>query len=257
MERRTKQWTLKEEDRFGAHGMVQVYKVDPQTVVKLVEPPRLTEAETLRFVRANTSLPVPEVYDAYIDDELERGVIVMQYIDADALQDIWENMDVAEQDAIIAQLRGYMDELRAIRGAFVGPIDRSACEDPLFTVELGSFGPYADEEAFHGGIVRAIEMVEEGPWARQVAGFVSALPKHDIVLTHADLTPRNILVREGKVVGIIDWEMAGYFPAYWEYVKALAYPEWESTWYSEAAVDRVLRPFPLEMAVMMHVHNLV
>jgi hypothetical protein len=30
---KTKQWVLKEEDRFGAHEMIHVYKVDPKTAV--------------------------------------------------------------------------------------------------------------------------------------------------------------------------------------------------------------------------------
>ncbi|OJI96966.1 hypothetical protein ASPVEDRAFT_873010 [Aspergillus versicolor CBS 583.65] len=41
--------------------------------------------------------------------------------------------------------------------------------------------------------------------------------KKDIVLCHNDLEPRNILVRQDntdhyKIVAIIDWEMAGFFP---------------------------------------------
>lgn len=54
MMRKTKQWEMKEENRFGTHEMIHAYKVDPKTVVKLIEPPRLSEAETLRFVRSQT-----------------------------------------------------------------------------------------------------------------------------------------------------------------------------------------------------------
>ncbi|RLL93933.1 hypothetical protein CFD26_102916 [Aspergillus turcosus] len=211
MARKTKQWELKEEDRFGAHEMIHVYKVDPKTVVKLIEPPRLSEAETLRFVRSKTSIPVPEVYDAYVDESIARGVIVMEYIEGDVLQDVWEDMAEEEQEGIISQLRGYMEELRSIKGDFIGSIDKSSCEDPIFTSELGSFGPYADEDEFNEGIIRAMGIAEGH------LGFAK----------RRDLTPRNILVRGGRVVGIIDWEMAGFFPEYWEYVKALCYPDWE------------------------------
>ena len=38
--------------------------------------------------------------------------------------------------------------------------------------------------------------------------------------THGDLNPFNILVRKGKVVGIIDWEFSGWYPYYWEYTSA-------------------------------------
>lgn len=51
-----------------------------------------------------------------------------------------------------------------------------------------------------------------------------------IYFTHTDLNPRNILVDEAvrqdgsrgwRVTRIPDWEMAGHYPEYWEYTKAL------------------------------------
>jgi aminoglycoside phosphotransferase (APT) family kinase protein len=50
---------------------------------------------------------------------------------------------------------------------------------------------------------------------------------HEIVMTHGDLHPRNIMVSRGdadksiKMEAIIDWEVSRWYPAYWEYVKAL------------------------------------
>ncbi|KAJ8122901.1 hypothetical protein ONZ43_g1018 [Nemania bipapillata] len=52
----------------------------------------------------------------------------------------------------------------------------------------------------------------------------------EIVFTHADLNPRNILVDEvmqddgstgWSVTGIVDWEFSGYYPEYWDYTKAM------------------------------------
>jgi len=39
------------------------------------------------------------------------------------------------------------------------------------------------------------------------------------VFTHADLAPRNIIIDQStfEVTGILDWECAGWYPAYWEY----------------------------------------
>lgn len=31
---------------------------------------------------------------------------------------------------------------------------------------------------------------------------------------------RNILVKEGKLSGIVDWENSGWYPSYWDYTKA-------------------------------------
>lgn len=50
------------------------------------------------------------------------------------------------------------------------------------------------------------------------------------MLTHGDLNTANIMVPDGHVSGIIDWEHAGYYPDWWEYVNADRYieePEWQ------------------------------
>lgn len=36
--------------------------------------------------------------------------------------------------------------------------------------------------------------------------------------THNDLTNVNIMVENGHLTGIIDWERSGYLPVWWEYV---------------------------------------
>ena len=43
------------------------------------------------------------------------------------------------------------------------------------------------------------------------------------MFTHDDLVPPNIILSPGpnpKVVAILDWGQAGWYPAYWEYCKA-------------------------------------
>jgi aminoglycoside phosphotransferase len=33
----------------------------------------------------------------------------------------------------------------------------------------------------------------------------------DLSLMHNDLTPSNIIVKDGRIAGVVDWEMAGFF----------------------------------------------
>lgn len=44
--------------------------------------------------------------------------------------------------------------------------------------------------------------------------------KWPLVFTHGDLSRLNILARGDDIVGIIDWETAGWYPSYWEYTTA-------------------------------------
>ncbi|KAL2788030.1 hypothetical protein BJX66DRAFT_340646 [Aspergillus keveii] len=39
--------------------------------------------------------------------------------------------------------------------------------------------------------------------------------------THSDLHHSNLLVENGRLSGIVDWESAGFRPEYWEFTKAM------------------------------------
>lgn len=65
------------------------------------------------------------------------------------------------------------------------------------------------------------------------------------VFTHADLNPFNILIRDEKVVGIIDWEFAGWYPFYWEYTSAWHGNITRTGW--QDRLDQFLEPCPAEL----------
>ena len=43
----------------------------------------------------------------------------------------------------------------------------------------------------------------------------------NIVFTHNNLIPTNIIVHNGQINGITDWRCAGYYPPYWELFKMM------------------------------------
>ena len=67
---------------------------------------------------------------------------------------------------------------------------------------------------------------------------------HRIVFTHGDLAPRNILVKGGEVVALIDWEESGWFPEHWEFIKAMWCTglEGDATW-DEAVLGFLTREY--------------
>lgn len=60
-------------------------------------------------------------------------------------------------------------------------------------------GGFASEEAYQEAMNRARKMDE--------------LP-HRIVFTPGDLEHHNIMVREGRITGFLDWRFAGWYPEY-------------------------------------------
>lgn len=65
------------------------------------------------------------------------------------------------------------------------------------------------------------------------------------VFTHADLNPFNILIRGDRVVGLVDWEISGWYPNYWEYTSAWLGSATRTGW--RKCIDEFLEPFPDEL----------
>ena len=79
----------------------------------------------------------------------------------------------------------------------------------------------------------------------------------EIVLTHGDFAPRNILLQNTKIVAVLDWELSGYYPEYWEYVKALWRPQWEPSWIKDNVVEQVLQEYLTELAILWHTREII
>ena len=87
-------------------------------------------------------------------------------------------------------------------------------------------------------------------WKGDVRPFLTNMlncHKHDIVFTHGDFRPANIIVKGSLVTAIIDWELAGWYPEHWEFVKAYYVWRWQNDW-GTRLLD-VLRPYFCEEAV--------
>ncbi|KAK6844721.1 kinase-like protein [Apiospora arundinis] len=65
-----------------------------------------------------------------------------------------------------------------------------------------------------------------------------------LVLTHGDLSSLNMMVKGDEVVGLLDWEIARWFPPYWEYTCAKCINSQNVFWAEE--VDKFLEPMPYE-----------
>jgi hypothetical protein len=132
-----------------------VYRINPTTVVKTHT--RMAEAEMMRFVSANTSIPVPQVQNAYTDEKTGKVVLVMDYVEGKTLKEAWVDLNEAARESIISQLRKYMAELRTFKGDFIGCINGTACNDQYFDEDPEGYGPYKTEGEFNQGIVKAMK----------------------------------------------------------------------------------------------------
>jgi thiamine kinase-like enzyme len=73
---------------------------------------------------------------------------------------------------------------------------------------------------------------------------------YKICFTHGDASSSNILVRNGRVVALIDFEMSGFYPEYWEYTTAMNVNRFDSFWKGETGKFSIAYPRELEMETL-------
>jgi len=86
----------------------------------------------------------------------------------------------------------------------------------IFRNGYESKGPFSTEEGMYENIFE--RWINLFPKPDSYIQFTRRLYQdtsgNHILFTHGDLNPRNILVEEGHVSGIIDWEQSGWYPEY-------------------------------------------
>jgi aminoglycoside phosphotransferase (APT) family kinase protein len=192
-------------------------RISGNRVVKSGPNLRLHEAETLRFIAANTTIPVPKVHNV----RWENGritAITMDYIPGNRLDEAWDNMQPDQKLLVARELHQHVSQLRKLKGEYIGAVGRGKAVVGQYISLEG--GPFDSEQLFNEFILS--DIVRAAPdILRHYAKFALG-DNHEIVFTHSDLAPRNILVNEeGHITAILDWEDAGWYPEYWEYFKAL------------------------------------
>lgn len=189
------------------------------------------EAESMRFVSRHTSVPVPRILDAWLESE-DKGFLVIERLPGQTLRSAWRDLTSSQRAHVASQLKGFMDQIRRLTP--LQPEAISSLHGGAFKedrLEYDDIGPFATVSEYHDWRVSLASSMSAGQpeVLERIREIRAALrDDHGIVFTHGDLNPSNILVsiaggdpEDARVTGVIDWEMAGWRPAYWEYVKCM------------------------------------
>ncbi|KAF2750087.1 kinase-like protein [Sporormia fimetaria CBS 119925] len=203
----------------------------------------LGEASAMQFVAKHTSIPVPRVYCAF--EHRGRTYIVMERIHGTDVAKGWKSRSEASKAKVLGQLKRMIEELRRIPppdGVGVESVEGGPLYDPRHP-RSNWFGPFKNVLEFHRHLRSDFEApCENYPDIEEMISLQDSGAWEPLVFTHGDLNSFNVLVSNDEVVGIIDWECAGWFPSYREYTQAWNVSPQNVFWRDE--VDKFLEPMP-------------
>jgi aminoglycoside phosphotransferase (APT) family kinase protein len=205
------------------------------------------------YVRRNTSLPIPAIVEVPLETNVgkEQSWIVMERLPGVELGVAWPSMSEDARSEAIRLLRSYFEQLHGLRPHGSGWIG-SCSGGPAYDHRLSNrsaCGPFAAVSEFHDYLVAPLKNCPRPEWASR---YRTQLPdSHEIRFAHADFSWENVLLDPdtGDVSAILDWEMAGFWPAWWEYRKALFGSRSQPWW--RTVVREIMTEYPEETDVDM------
>ena len=173
------------------------------------------EFGALALIRNSSALNVPQPLDLVSNGS--RSYMVTGRLPGVPAQSVYARLGDEQLVLLAKDLSAYLAELRRIRKppglqtAAVSNIVGGGCIhariDEAHGTTYQTHGPFPDEAAFHDHL---LTRRPPAPDEVQSTG-------HAITFSHGDLALRNIIIDGwGRLVGLVDWENAGWYPEYWE-----------------------------------------
>ncbi|KAK6509772.1 hypothetical protein TWF481_004502 [Arthrobotrys musiformis] len=249
--------------------------INNQFFVKYGVCTRQTEAENLLFVEKNLKISAPKLYAAWREPDGSL-YIIMEYLPGDPLKKLWPDLEEPQKALILWELRQVVNQIRALPGpkVFATVSGGLLTHDLIRTPYVGDPDhnrPFANEREFLMSFINNVKSDAKDNNRHSYIGdfferellseFVKNEDKHIPTFTHADFHQLNILVTEregqkGYNISLIDWEAAGWYPSYWEYVAAFLTVQWDDNDWGIRLGDAV-DSWPSETTMMKMIHQIL
>ncbi|EGY18663.1 uncharacterized protein VDAG_09189 [Verticillium dahliae VdLs.17] len=219
---------------------IMVFRVSENLVVKVTVDERstLNEHRSLAYLQQHQHrFPAPRPHGVVRLGQF--CLLFTSFIPGITLEKAWSRFDNMEKTAISNQLDTLVATLRLIpfpENTTLGGVLGGGCKDARRGIRLNS-EPIFNVKQFEDFIFAGSETASP-LYTNLLRSLMPSLPA-TCVFSHGDLRPANIMVcqREDgswRIVGIIDWESSGFYPEYWDCVKATnnLTPREQVDWYS-------------------------
>jgi len=169
------------------------------------------ESRTIAFIREKApEVPVPEVIHMWIDHEWNRTFLILRRIAGQTLDNEWSRLTSDQRLQIASKVVEYCRKLASFSSCRFESATGHAVVEPFLHSTADMSHP--------SWVPRPV-----GPFSYEgLASHLSAVePEYNLdvgslfYFYHADLGPTNIIILNGIIVGILDWESAAYYPKFW------------------------------------------
>ncbi|KAK7462346.1 hypothetical protein VKT23_007947 [Stygiomarasmius scandens] len=224
-----------QEIRNQLQSWSRVFALDDNRVVKFSDSGLLQETFVMELIRSKTDIPVPQVIMTFVDDD--QVYLVMTPIAGETLSSKIHDMSPEQLITVARELAKHINTIQQLGvpsepapsrliGAWLGGPLQNIVFDPAPCLPFQSntdFRLYWEQRLKES---RQIKMPES----------------YKVVLAHGDLDTQNIMLQDGHIVGIIDWDTFGWYPDFWDVMMAVKRTRHTMPEYVNAILEELKTP---------------
>jgi len=193
-------------------GVVFKYRYDQEILSE--------ELHVQRFAREKAGLQVPKVlHSPSFSRSGTSGIwyICMEECRGTSLDKVIHTMTPEALDHVAEQLRAILSRMASVKPKTLGSVTGGPYRNWFFPGYVAPKHAFTSITEFNDHYRWLLMLISGEEYTESVLG---RLPRHAAIrFTHSDLLPKNIMVDGSTITGIVDWEMGGFYPAYWEYCR--------------------------------------
>ncbi len=183
------------------------------------------EADTLRFVQRNTTIPLPAVVAAWTEPADGAQFLLTARLPGTPLSDAWPRMSDAAKRRAAQQVAALLQQLRTLHA----PRIQNAAGGALYAGHLFAdaanvaYGPLASDAHLWAQLDQRLA-AEGAPLAARSRLGARLPPAGPYTFSHGGLYIDDVMVDDeaaGNVTGLQGWEFSGFFPVWYEYVVSM------------------------------------
>ncbi|CAG8159700.1 unnamed protein product [Penicillium salamii] len=180
-----------------------------------------TEVITLNYLTSHSNIPVPKILRDWVDGD-GRYFVLQERIQGQTLEQAWSSLSKEQKVNIADDVVRVREQLRSFKSTSIQNVDQTPCCPSLLFSDRKPHGPFHSDNELWDAISLTLHDPPTKLFPQQALfNLKKRLSKCEpYVLTHCDLNLGNIMVKDGALAGILDWEFAAYYPIWYEYVSA-------------------------------------
>ncbi|RAL01400.1 aminoglycoside phosphotransferase family protein [Aspergillus ibericus CBS 121593] len=179
------------------------------------------EVKILSELAAHNDIPAPKLVRDWVDRD-GRYFVLEERIDGQTLEEAWPSLSESQRLVIADQVVQVRNQLRKLTSTAIQGVDHGPCFPALLFFDYKPRGPFHSDAELWDALSRTLHDPPRKTFpTKALESLKKRLPPCEpYVLTHCDLNMGNIMVKDGELAGILDWEYAAYYPIWYEYVSA-------------------------------------